>query len=73
MTIYLGEILGDGWVREPRLVMAKHLGRCLEREEKVIHISKDRLDNSITNLKILKTKPRMSKDNWEEEDAGSKL
>lgn len=49
----------NGYVREHRAIMEKHLGRYLEKEEHVHHIDFDKTNNVIENLLLISNKEHM--------------
>lgn len=59
----------DGFIFEHRLVVARHIGRRLSRDEIVHHINEDKTDNRIENLQILSRSEHLSlhKQKWTKE------
>jgi hypothetical protein len=52
--------MGLGYVKRSRLVIEKHIGRYLEKNEVVHHINGIRDDDRIENLVITKNSPHLS-------------
>ncbi len=46
----------DGYVAEHRFVMALYLGRALCKNEYVVHLDGDSLNNEISNLRVIRKK-----------------
>ncbi len=53
-----------GYIREHRLVLARHLGRSLRRGELIHHINEARNDNRLSNLRLLAAHHRGYDDNY---------
>lgn len=42
----------QGYIREHKLIVEKHIGRYIKKEEQIHHINKNKLDNRIENLML---------------------
>lgn len=47
------EVYKTGYRQEHRLVMEQHLGRSLNKSERIHHLNGERLDNRLENLQLL--------------------
>jgi len=55
MTVKLS-LMGEGWVRVARYLMAKQVGRCLTEDEQVWHKDGDKGNNELDNLVIMRSR-----------------
>lgn len=55
---------GDGYIREHRLVMEKHLGRLLDPKEVIHHVDKNKQNNSLKNLRLFNNTGEHTKHEW---------
>lgn len=53
-----------GMVKQHRLVMECHLGRFLERKERVHHRNKRRWENTLDNLELYSSQAEHMRDHW---------
>lgn len=73
ITVYYPEhpnATKEGYVMEHKLVMEKHIGRYLEKDEVVHHINGNRADNRIENLALMTFKEHAALHFKKRRDAG---